>query len=148
MVDARAPAPAAAGEGARRARAGTAATTPRTTLAVKLLSTPQRIVLGTTPPEGSAMSATGYRASGWPASDRRRRLRPAVLLTHLVLIAASLSILLPVLWTLRTSFAASHLAYRPADLRFAPTLDNYAKLFVAESFQKYFWNDSATKSLA
>lgn len=71
---------------------------------------------------------------------RRASLRPGTVFTHLVLTAASLSILLPILWTLRTSFASRSLAYQPADLWFAPTLANYGKIFVEETFQKYFWN--------
>ena len=80
----------------------------------------------------------------FPASARsgtgRRRPSAGTLATHLILTAASLTILLPVLWTLRTSFAGRALAYQPADLWFAPTLANYDKIFVQETFQKYFWN--------
>jgi multiple sugar transport system permease protein len=83
---------------------------------------------------GALPAVTNQRAIG----GRRPKLGP--LLSHLVLIAACLSILLPVLWTIRTSFANRLLAYRPADLWFAPTLDNYGKIFVDETFHKYFWN--------
>lgn len=68
------------------------------------------------------------------------RIDPGTVLTHLVLIAACLSILLPVLWTLRTSFANRRIAYDPATLLFVPTLDNYTKIFATEAFLKYFWN--------
>jgi multiple sugar transport system permease protein len=44
------------------------------------------------------------------------------------------------LWTARTSFATRDLAYRPAEFRFTPTLDNYRKLFVEQKFQLYLWN--------
>lgn len=61
-------------------------------------------------------------------------------LTHLILIGASLSILLPVLWTARTSVAGRSLAYQPATLVFRPTLENYTAIFLDEPFLKFFWN--------
>ena len=83
------------------------------------------------------MSAISYRAR-----DRKTatRLNLGTVCTHLILTGASLSILLPILWTVRTSFANRRLAYDPADLFFAPTLANYGKIFVDETFHKYFWN--------
>nr|MBA3449708.1 hypothetical protein [Chloroflexia bacterium] len=84
------------------------------------------------------MSTTGFPASGSIAAGNRRRFDPATALTHIVLIAACLAILLPILWTARTSFATRRIAYDPATLLFAPTLDNYAKIFVEETFLKYF----------
>ncbi len=57
-----------------------------------------------------------------------------------MLTAASLSILLPVLWTARTSLATRDLAYKPATIVFTPTLDNYRKIFVTQTFQKFLWN--------
>ncbi|MBA3415338.1 MAG: carbohydrate ABC transporter permease [Chloroflexia bacterium] len=60
--------------------------------------------------------------------------------SHLVLIVACLSILLPVLWTARTSLATPSLAYQPGVVLFRPTLENYAKVFVDEPFLKYAWN--------
>jgi multiple sugar transport system permease protein len=63
-----------------------------------------------------------------------------MVLTHFVLIAACLAILLPVLWTLRTSFANRRIAYDPSTLLFVPTLDNYGKIFATDAFLKYFWN--------
>jgi len=75
-----------------------------------------------------------------PRSPRARRVRVDRLLTHLVLSAASLAILLPVLWTTRTSFAGRDLAYRPGDLWFSPTVANYRKIFVDQTFQTYLWN--------
>ncbi len=74
------------------------------------------------------------------SAGRSRRVTPGMMLTHLVLIAACLSILLPVLWTLRTSFANRRIAYDPATLLFVPTFDNYIKIFATETFLKYFWN--------
>ncbi len=85
------------------------------------------------------MSATVYPTSK-PRTAHRRRLSVGTLLTHLVLSLASLSILLPVLWVLRTSFASKDLAYKPAEIWFAPTLVNYQKIFVSQQFQKYLWN--------
>lgn len=73
---------------------------------------------------------------------RRASRRPprGTLLTHLILIGACLTILLPILWTLRTSFGTPSVAYQPATLRFAPTLANYDKIFVDETFLAFFWN--------
>lgn len=48
----------------------------------------------------------------------KRRFDPATAATHPVLIAACLAILLPVLWTLRTSFANRRIAYDSAALVF------------------------------
>lgn len=74
------------------------------------------------------------------ASARVRRTDWSRVMSHLVLIAACLTILLPVLWTMRTSFANRSLAYQPATLLFRPTLDNYAAIFVEEPFLRFFWN--------
>lgn len=60
--------------------------------------------------------------------------------THLILSFASLIILLPVLWTMRTSFGSPDLAYRPGDFWFSPTADNYRKIFGELKFQNYLWN--------
>lgn len=62
------------------------------------------------------------------------------LATHAVLILASLTILLPVLWTFRSSLASNDMAYRPADFSFSPTLNNYRQLFVEQHFQHNLWN--------
>jgi multiple sugar transport system permease protein len=74
------------------------------------------------------------------SSPNRTHRGTGRVLTHLILIAASLSIFLPVLWTLRTSFGSPGLAYRPGELWFAPTLDNYRKIFSEQSFERYLWN--------
>jgi len=73
----------------------------------------------------------------------RRRVDWSMLASHAILVAACLTILLPVLWTMRTSFANRALAYQPATLIFRPTLDNYVKIFVDEPFLKYFANSVA-----
>lgn len=78
------------------------------------------------------------------AGSLQERARPRVslgrVLTHVILIIASLSILLPVLWTARTSFTTGDLAYRPAVMRFDPTLDNYRQILQEEDFTRYMWN--------
>lgn len=74
------------------------------------------------------------------AGTQKQGFSPRMLLTHLILIAACLTILLPVLWTMRTSFGNRRIAYEPANLLFTPTLENYAKIFIDETFLKYFWN--------
>jgi multiple sugar transport system permease protein len=51
-----------------------------------------------------------------------------------------LTILLPVLWTARTSFTSGDLAYRPAVMRFDPTLDNYRQILQEQDFTRYLWN--------
>ena len=60
--------------------------------------------------------------------------------THAVLIVACLSILMPVLWTFRSSLASNDMAYRPADFSFAPTLNNYRQIFIELDFQHNLWN--------
>jgi multiple sugar transport system permease protein len=60
--------------------------------------------------------------------------------SHVILIVACLAILLPVVWTARTSLTSRNLAYDPGTIIFQPTLENYAKIFGHDNFQKYFWN--------
>lgn len=71
---------------------------------------------------------------------RRKGPSAGRIASHLVLSAASLAILLPILWTMRTSFGSPDLAYRPGELIFSPTLANYRKIFVDLKFQQYLWN--------
>ncbi|HET9660552.1 MAG TPA: carbohydrate ABC transporter permease [Thermomicrobiales bacterium] len=71
---------------------------------------------------------------------KRRDIGWGRVATHLVLIIASLTILLPVLWTFRSSLASNDMAYRPADFSFTPTLNNYRELFVEQKFQHNLWN--------
>lgn len=87
-----------------------------------------------------ALPLTTTAVARTSTASPRRRFKPATLATHLILTLASLSILLPVLWTARTSFATKDLAYRPAELWFAPTLINYREIFVDNTFQTYLWN--------
>lgn len=86
------------------------------------------------------MSATVERHFAQTSSPPSRRIPWGRIGTHLVLIVASLSILLPVLWTLRSSFASNDMAYRPADFSFTPTLNNYRQIFVEQGFQHNLWN--------
>ncbi len=74
------------------------------------------------------------------SSPAKRHVSFSRVATHAVLIVASLSILLPVLWTLRSSFASNDMAYRPADFSFSPTLNNYRQIFVEQDFQHNLWN--------
>lgn len=79
----------------------------------------------------------------------RRNL--GLLFSHLILIGASLVILLPILWVMRTSFANRLIAYKiPPVWFFTPTLENYRIIFEKYPFQKYFYNSiliSAAASL-
>lgn len=75
-----------------------------------------------------------------PPRSADRRLSWGRIGTHLILIIASLTILLPVLWTFRSSLASNDMAYRPADFSFTPTLNNYRQLFVEQNFQHNLWN--------
>jgi multiple sugar transport system permease protein len=86
------------------------------------------------------VSATGYAPLHNSTPRTRRRLNAAAALSHLILIVACLTILLPILWTARSSLANKRLAYDPGTLVFVPTLDNYAAIFVEQPFLKYFWN--------
>ena len=87
------------------------------------------------------MGATGLATTRGPGiAVKNERFDPGRALTHLILIVACLTILLPILWTVRTSLANRRLAYDPGTLVFAPTLANYAKIFVDDTFLKYFWN--------
>jgi multiple sugar transport system permease protein len=75
-----------------------------------------------------------------PGHPGRRRPGAGRIATHLILTTASLTILIPVLWTARTSFGSRDLAYKPGDFWFSPTLGNYRKIFVDQKFQNYLWN--------
>ncbi len=60
---------------------------------------------------------------------------------HIILIIFSLIILLPLLWTIRTSFATDVIAYEiPPKLFFHPTLKNYVLLFKENGFALKFYN--------
>jgi len=60
---------------------------------------------------------------------------------HIVLITFSAMIIMPILWTLRTSFASEVIAYEiPPRFFFKPTLENYYSIFVDNNFLHYFKN--------
>jgi len=74
-----------------------------------------------------------------------------LIISNILLILASLIILLPILWVIRTSLANRLIAYKiPPVWIFEPTLDNYLTIFETYPFQKYFVNSlviSATASI-
>lgn len=75
--------------------------------------------------------------------------RIGLALSHLVLIIASLTVLLPILWVIRTSLANRLIAYKiPPVWVFTPTLDNYRMIFEQYPFQKYFLNSIIVSTAA
>lgn len=87
------------------------------------------------------MAQQSFSGAGAFATTRKSRGPGAGrIATHVILTIASLTILLPVLWTARSSFGTRDLAYRPGEFWFSPTLDNYRKIFVDQHFQTYLWN--------
>ena len=63
------------------------------------------------------------------------------LVSHAILIAVLVVVLLPLLWVLRTSFADKVVAYKiPPDLFFSPTLENYREILDRFSFGAFFMN--------
>jgi multiple sugar transport system permease protein len=60
---------------------------------------------------------------------------------HAVLIAACMTVLLPLIWILRTSFAHRVIAYKiPPEWFFSPTWENYLIIFKNHPFQLFFAN--------
>jgi multiple sugar transport system permease protein len=77
----------------------------------------------------------------------RRNL--GLMITHGLLVFASLVVLLPILWVLRTSFANRLIAYKiPPVWLFTPTLENYRMIFEKYPFQKYFVNSLVVSVVA
>lgn len=71
----------------------------------------------------------------------KTKVKIGTLLSHLALISASLMVLLPILWVIRTSLANRLIAYKiPPVWIFTPTLDNYRMIFEQYPFQQYFLN--------
>ncbi len=69
------------------------------------------------------------------------RSRGALIASHAILIAASLVVVLTLLWVLRTSLAHKVVAYQlPPALFFMPTLDNYREIFERFQFHWFFFN--------
>lgn len=80
-------------------------------------------------------------AGSAPVHVRRRRPQASRLLAHLVLIVATLSILLPLLWILRTSLVSRRVAYLiPPDWTATPNLDSWAYIFGDQDFALFFGN--------
>ena len=76
-------------------------------------------------------------------ATRRRHRPPSVprIAAHVVLIAATLSILLPLLWILRTSFVSRRVAYLiPPDWTATPNLDSWVYIFGDQDFLRFFGN--------
>ena len=72
---------------------------------------------------------------------RRRRVSLGRLAAHAVLIAVTLSILLPLLWILRTSLVSRRVAYLiPPDWLATPNLDSWSYIFGSQGFQGFFAN--------
>jgi len=64
-----------------------------------------------------------------------------LVITHALLILASLSIVFPILWVIRTSIANRLIAYKiPPVWFFTPTFENYKIIFEKYPFQQYFMN--------
>jgi multiple sugar transport system permease protein len=60
---------------------------------------------------------------------------------HAVLIAACMTVLLPLIWILRTSFAHRVIAYKiPPEWFFSPTWENYLIIFKNHPFHLFFVN--------
>lgn len=73
-------------------------------------------------------------------SSRTKRLINTIL-SNLILVIASLAILLPIIWIIRTSLANRLIAYKiPPEWIFTPTFDNYLVIFQQYPFQKYLLN--------
>ena len=70
--------------------------------------------------------------------DVRRFLSTAI--AHLVLIAFSAAILLPLLWVLRVSLTDRLTAYRIPPRWTVPSLENYVTIFTAYPFPTWFLN--------
>ncbi|PKN86337.1 MAG: carbohydrate ABC transporter permease [Chloroflexi bacterium HGW-Chloroflexi-8] len=74
-----------------------------------------------------------------PTTKVKRKF--GLLVSNIILIFASLSILLPILWVIRTSLANRLIAYKiPPVWVFKPTFDNYLTIFDKYPFQDYFMN--------
>ncbi|RLC17737.1 MAG: carbohydrate ABC transporter permease [Deltaproteobacteria bacterium] len=71
----------------------------------------------------------------------KARNRLTKITMHTMLIVASMTIIFPFLWILRTSFAYKVIAYRiPPEWFFFPTLDNYFMIFKSHPFHIFFLN--------
>lgn len=70
-----------------------------------------------------------------------------IILGNIILIFASLTVLLPILWVVRTSIANRLIAYKiPPVWIFTPTFDNFKTIFETYPFQDYFVNSLIVSS--
>ncbi len=70
-------------------------------------------------------------------------------ITHMLLILASLTIIFPILWVIRTSVANRLIAYKiPPVWIFTPTFENYKIIFEKYPFQQYFMNSVLAATIA
>lgn len=75
--------------------------------------------------------------------------KTGLILANILLIMASLSILLPILWVIRTSLANRLIAYKiPPVWIFTPTFDNFLTIFEKYPFQDYFLNSVIISAIA
>ncbi|MCC6147399.1 MAG: carbohydrate ABC transporter permease [Anaerolineaceae bacterium] len=81
-------------------------------------------------------------------SSRSKRFI-SVFVSNFLLVLASLVVLLPIFWVIRTSLANRYIAYKiPPEWFFAPTFDNYRVIFNQYPFQKYLLNSIYISLLA
>jgi len=91
-----------------------------------------------------ALVAPNAVAVSRPVVRRRRRLSAGRLAAHAVLIATSLTILLPLLWIFRTSIVSRRVAYLiPPDWSAPFNLDSWAYIFGEQDFVRFFVNSLA-----
>jgi multiple sugar transport system permease protein len=84
---------------------------------------------------------TAVRASTAGYRPHRRRPSWGRIGAHIVLILATLSILLPLLWILRTSLVSRRVAYLiPPDWTAPPNLDSWTYIFGSQGFMRFFVN--------
>lgn len=88
-----------------------------------------------------ATSSSPVGAAALEVHRRRRRVSAGRLAAHAVLISASLVILLPLLWILRTSVVSRRAAYLiPPDFGAAINLDSWSYILGDQSFLRFFVN--------
>lgn len=69
--------------------------------------------------------------------------------TRLILIVASLTVILPLIWVARTSLVNKLMAYKiPPVWFFEPTFQNYVTIFREYPFQKFFFNSLVISAAA
>jgi multiple sugar transport system permease protein len=92
-------------------------------------------------PPASVTTAGPAVACGSQAPRRRLRVSPGRLAAHGVLIVATLAILLPLLWILRTSLVSRRVAYLiPPDWSATPNLDSWNYILGDQDFMRFFGN--------